>query len=712
MLHIFRIAVLSIFFGFFYSPIFSEVNIRTESLIGTTEGLFFTSDMGEVTPLWTGGEVFKIIESQQWYFLTSEGILTSADLQTFTLQNGNLPVNIIKQITNGQKEFITRTQLLKDLEVHATDSSIMVTATKDAVYLSKDTGQTWTNIGSTARTSGIKAVAVASMKKEFGIEEELVVFMSHAIYGLAYYRIEEAAPKWVDVIDGFELVPEIEYADELSDIVTFINYDEQNRPFTEVYMTRSFKPQIYRFDWTQKKAQLIWESDQFADTIDGLTYSDGSLFFTRQYGISELNLKTLQINDEPFYPDWWRIAFSQVPGYVQCTSFTPTYLKFPFTVHLSELWLLNPSAVHSDYIDIIKDRKGIYVPPNQIRTAAGQEKFLDVLEKNNLDTFVIDMKDDKGLLRYYSNDEDVLKKAYVSDYSIDLDTFIPKMKENNVYLIARIVVFKDKHLASIDNGDYAVWDHKYRRPWQGIRRTNDEGVVEYYDENWVDPYSEEVWAYNVAIANELIARGFDEIQFDYIRFPTDGLNMSNITYRWQEHGMDKESALMSFLSHARNNIDAPISIDIYGANGWYRTGARTGQDVELLAQYVDAISPMFYPSHFEQPFMAYPPAVERPYRIYYYGTYRNAVIARNKVLIRPWAQAFYLNVSYDREYYDNDYVQRQIFGMRDSVNQGYLYWNNIGRYDDLRPDIDIDTPYPWESPEVRAENRFPALGGE
>ena len=158
--------------------------------------------------------------------------------------------------------------------------------------------------------------------------------------------------------------------------------------------------------------------------------------------------------------------------------------------------------------------------------------------------------------------------------------------------------------------------------------------------------------------------------------------------------MDKESALISFLSYARKNIDAPIGIDIYGQNGWYRSGTRTGQDVELLSPYVDVICPMFYPSHFEQYFLAQSPAVERPYRIYYYGCYRNTVIARNQVIVRPWVQAFYLAVSYDKTYYGKDYVKREIFGVRDSVDRGYMYWNNSGKYDYISPDPG-DAKYPW-----------------
>ena len=227
-----------------------------------------------------------------------------------------------------------------------------------------------------------------------------------------------------------------------------------------------------------------------------------------------------------------------------------------------------------------------------------------------------------------------------------------------------------------------------------VSLTTDKETV-YFDEYWVDPYCEKVWEYNIQVAKELIERGFDEIQFDYIRFPTDGTNLGKTKYRYQEKGMDMESALISFLSYARENIKAPIGIDIYGSNGWYRSGSRTGQDVELLSDYVDVICPMFYPNHFEQNFLAYQPEIERPYRIYYYGTYRNAQIARDKVLIRPWAQAFYLNVSYDRKYYNKDYVRRQIFGVRDSMNNGYMYWNNSGRYTDISPDILDTDPYPW-----------------
>ena len=144
-----------------------------------------------------------------------------------------------------------------------------------------------------------------------------------------------------------------------------------------------------------------------------------------------------------------------------------------------------------------------------------------------------------------------------------------------------------------------------------------------------------------------------------------------------------ESAILSFLRHVRGRVNAPISIDIYGANGWYRTGARTGQEVEILAPWVDIICPMYYPSHFEQFFLAQSPPELRPWRIYYHGTLRTDRIARGQVLVRSWAQAFFLNVSYDRQFFGPEYVRLQLEGIRQAGNGGVTYWNQGGRYDEI-----------------------------
>jgi hypothetical protein len=102
-----------------------------------------------------------------------------------------------------------------------------------------------------------------------------------------------------------------------------------------------------------------------------------------------------------------------------------------------------------------------------------------------------------------------------------------------------------------------------------------------------------------------------------------------------------------------------------------------------MTPWVDVICPMYYPSHFEQDFLAQEPAELRPYRIYNQGVQRTHHIARGKIIVRPWAQAFYLNVSYDRRFYNQDYVRRQLEGTRDAGSGGLTYWNNSGRYEDI-----------------------------
>jgi hypothetical protein len=347
--------------------------------------------------------------------------------------------------------------------------------------------------------------------------------------------------------------------------------------------------------------------------------------------------------------------------------------------------------------------------------------YLDVISQRGLDMVVIDMKDDYGRLRFTPLDPAIAEKGRVFR-PLDIDSFLGEMKSRGIYTTARIVVFKDPVLAAKEGGRYAVWDSSTNRAWAGyydLRRkksTAEQQAAEkngaseiavlpasdpeyeilrtWYDERWVDPYSEIVWDYIARISGELHARGFDEIQFDYIRFPTDGINLGNARYRWRDQGMDMESAIVSFLGHIRSRLEAPISIDIYGANGWYRTGARTGQEVELLSRYVDVICPMYYPSHFEQDFLAQAPAEQRPYRIYFLGTQRTSRVGRGRIVVRPYVQAFYLNVSYDRRYYNPMYVRLEVEGIRDAGNPGLTYWNNSGRYDDIPVLGDIMTAIP------------------
>lgn len=669
--------------------------IWENTLVGTSTGLY-TMHGGKMVPLWTAGAVYKLLKTPSaWFFLTSEGIYQSSDLISFEPCNQGLPVLTVKKFDGKDKSFEQQTAPLKDLQFDPSNPDIMVTATKDEVFISYNAGGNWKSLGFSARTNGTKAVAVAEMPVDDNPEEtELVVFLSHSIYGLSYCLPEEKKPVWNDIEEGFEVMKTQTSPDELAEIMAVRRLDSEGRLVTELYISNSFMPGIYKLDWQNKTGILLGKDKDELSTIDSLALAGSKLLYVCPDGFGSFNLDTHMFMGAPESAEIWRVLANIQGSDPQCMWIPAEATGFGQPLVFSELWLLDMSKVTSSYSSIADNKKSLYVPAGQAYTYNYAQDFIDICTENKLDSIVIDMKDDSGWLRYISKDDWINEKAQSSQWAIDLEEFVPQCKKAGLYLIARIVSFKDKNLWRYDRGQYAVKDVN-GGSWRGVSSYhNDEGGVSYYDEYWCDPYCEEIWQYNVAIANELISRGFDEIQFDYIRFPTDGINLNNARYSWQDPGMDKESALMSFLSYARENIDAPISIDIYGANGWYRSGASTGQDVELLSNYVDVICPMFYPSHFEQTFLTYTPVIERPYRVYYYGTWRNTVIGRNRVLIRPWVQAFYLGVSYDKQYYDEDYVKREVYGVRDSMNHGYMYWNNSGRYDDIFPDPG-DSPYPF-----------------
>lgn len=726
-------------------------------LVGTSEGLFKITSENKVLPLWTAGSVEQILDTYSndntnneknietsdkentattneenkktvWYFRTSEGVLYSEDLENFTLCNEGLPKLVIKEYNGQDTSFKEVIHTLKDLSVNPFNPLQLVTATKDEVFLTQDGGKLWHSIGSASKnTSGLKAVAITSMLN--GEQKETVAFMSHPIFGLSYIRLEAKNPMWVDVSSGFDLMPSMTQPDEISDILPVKKIDSEGKITSEVYLSQTYIPRIYKFNWGAKRGELIYKGEEPADTIDGLsmiTQKTGGnntdiLLYTKNETLGSLDTITLKSPGTPEKLNEWKEAFSAVKGTINTAWIPMEKSGLDSNLCLNELWLLYPGSINTKYATTANNIKCVYASAYQCRLQSGIDKFKKIIKENKLNGLVIDMKDDYGLLRYETQDPYVKSMAKVTQYKVDIDHFIEEFKKDNVYLVARIVVFKDRNLGNYGGGKFAVWNYKTNTQWVGLKGYEDvldeEGQVidktpTYYDELWVDPYCPIVWEYNVAIAKELISKGFDEIQFDYIRFPTDGLNLGSTSYRWKSQGMDKEGALTSFLRYARANIDAPIGIDIYGANGWYRSGTRTGQDVEMLCEYVDVIGPMFYPSHFEQGFLDIPPYADRTYRIYYYGTYRNTVMARNRVIVRPWVQAFKLNVRYDRQYYNNEYVIKQVYGVRDSVNRGYMYWNNAGNYDTISPDVSEEDKYIGDAPEADLKFRKPALGKE
>lgn len=342
----------------------------------------------------------------------------------------------------------------------------------------------------------------------------------------------------------------------------------------------------------------------------------------------------------------------------------------------------------ADRLERAGDRTGIYLSARN----AVREKlpgYFDYLDRHGFDSVVVDFKDDEGHVTYDSALE-LPRAAGSVQPTIDPRFLVEEAARHDIYVIARIVVFKDPVLWAYDGHRYALWDDRRDRPWGVFRTYTDEESGESRTvqvEHWADPYSPEVWEYVISIAREAAAFGVDEIQFDYIRFPSDGFT-DDIRARYAADGADRTQALEGFLAAARQEIDIPIGIDVFGFNAWAQM-SYLGQDITRLARYVDVISPMFYPSHFARAFLPRFSYLGRAEVIYDLGTRRARELAARAggatvadgTLIRPYIQAFLIGdeLEFDTPTYRR-YLDVQVEASERAGSSGYTLWNASGRY--------------------------------
>jgi hypothetical protein len=318
--------------------------------------------------------------------------------------------------------------------------------------------------------------------------------------------------------------------------------------------------------------------------------------------------------------------------------------------------------------DLIYSR-GLYFTGN----SSGSRKFpalLAEIKKLGINTVVFDVKDVNGDVNYFSSVTDVRKYNTHEKRTIDnLDMLIRIFKQEGIYSIARIAVFRDHLLVR-------------KNPGLAIRSKRTGGIWTSSKELWCDPTNKYAQDYNIQLAVELAEKGVDEIQFDYIRFPTTGdLGDSDFAYHFGR--MTKESAITHFLNRAYDEISGKnslLSIDIFGVIGWEKEIdiVKTGQRVSSLAKYCDILCPMLYPSHFENDFDGFANPGDEPYYFINEGSKKIKLLAGGKP-VRPWLQAFGWRISAGN--YNENYILKQISACRDSGAQGYLFWNASNSYD-------------------------------
>ncbi|MHB0884687.1 MAG: putative glycoside hydrolase [Bacillota bacterium] len=293
------------------------------------------------------------------------------------------------------------------------------------------------------------------------------------------------------------------------------------------------------------------------------------------------------------------------------------------------------------------------------------DRLLQELGGTQFNAFVIDVKNDAGRVSYLPEVPLAKEIGAGTDWIGDPQALLTKLRSEGVYTIARIVVFKDPILAR-KHPELAVHDLS-GEPWRD--RTG---------ASWLDPYNRGNWDYVVAVAQEAAAVGFDEIQFDYVRFPSDG-QTSRITYG--DAKGTKADTIAAFLTYAREKLkpyDVFLSADIFGLVGTATDDMGIGQQLEKILGTVDYISPMVYPSHYgarnyglEDPEAAPYQTVLASLRDYQ----RRMTAVGSKTGLRPWLQDFSLRV-----HYGPGEVLDQIKAGRDLGVGGFILWNPANTY--------------------------------
>jgi hypothetical protein len=312
--------------------------------------------------------------------------------------------------------------------------------------------------------------------------------------------------------------------------------------------------------------------------------------------------------------------------------------------------------------------RGIYLTGWKAGQEKEFEKLLELADNTEINAMVIDVKDNTGRMTYRSTLPMVEEIGANSERIQDIDALIKTLKQHDIYAIARVVVFEDPILAK----NRPEWSIKTK---SGNLWTTGKGL------GWVDPYNRDVWDYILDVAEEAARKGFNEIQFDYVRFPSDG-NLKNIVYP-SDDGKSRVETISGFLAYANKRLKpfgVYTSADVFGLVTTAVDDMLIGQTLEELARHVDYISPMVYPSHYYSGSygLAHPNAA--PYETVHRGlsdaVERLEKMEGFKAEIRPWLQDFSMGLpSYgDRE------VRAQINATYDVGLSQWILWNPANNY--------------------------------
>ncbi|MFA5933740.1 MAG: putative glycoside hydrolase [Candidatus Paceibacterota bacterium] len=313
--------------------------------------------------------------------------------------------------------------------------------------------------------------------------------------------------------------------------------------------------------------------------------------------------------------------------------------------------------------------KAIYMSSWVASTTDFRNKLIKIIDETEINTVVIDIKDYTGKIAFEVSDP-YLQKIGSSEKRIsDIIGLISLLHSKGIYVIGRVAVFQDPYLIK-------------SRPDLAVKQFTDKSIIwtDHKGIGWLDAGSQDVWDYIIAISNEAYADGFDEINYDYIRFPSDG-NMKNIYFPISE-GKSKPEVVKGFFMYLHDhlkNTGIKTSADVFGMVATNTDDLNIGQVLENTLPYFDYVAPMVYPSHFPPTWNGYKNPAAMPYETIQYSmnkaVERAKAIGENPLKLRPWLQDFSLGATYT-----SDMVRAQIKATYDVGLTSWMLWDPANTY--------------------------------
>ena len=312
--------------------------------------------------------------------------------------------------------------------------------------------------------------------------------------------------------------------------------------------------------------------------------------------------------------------------------------------------------------------RGIYMTSWVAGTKDWREKLVKMIDETELNSLVIDVKDYSGRISFEVSDPELKEIGAVENRIPDIAEFIENLHRRNIYVIARISVFQDPYFVK-------------KRQDLAIKRKDGSIWKDYKGLSWLNPASVEVWDYTIKIAKEAESVGFDELNFDYIRYPSDG-NMKDIILPLSDGAANKAESIRMFFAYLEKELrplKIPLSADLFGLTTWNYDDLNIGQILEYAAPYFDYICPMVYPSHYPSGFQNYANPAKYPYEIIYSAmtkaSARLLAATSTPSKLRPWLQDFDLGADYTAEM-----IRKEKQAVYDAGLDSWLLWDAGNKY--------------------------------